>query len=154
MAKDAQKIVKKETEEILKKTGLKAEVSVEENDEALEVSIQGENLGALIGFHGETLESLQLILSLIVNKELNNSEWKRVLVDIGSWRQGRLEALQRIIDKAVEEIKATSTKKVLLPTMSASQRREIHILVAKDYPQFETVSEGEEPYRRISLITK
>lgn len=152
MAKvSAEKLTKEFTQDLIKKIGLKAKIEAKENDNLIEVSIEGENLGALIGYHGETLESLQLLLSLMLNRTLKEEDWKRVIVDIGSWRQERQEALKDMIEKAIEEIEQTGNSRVSLPPMSASQRREVHIIVADSFSSYQTESEGQDPYRKVFL---
>ncbi len=85
---DKIKVVKEVVEELLGKVGLTAEVSVSEGEEeSFVVDIAGEELGALIGYHGETLSSLQLFLNLLVHRKIG--EWWRVLVDIGGERKER-----------------------------------------------------------------
>jgi spoIIIJ-associated protein len=143
-------IVKDFVDEIIKKIGLQAETKVKEADQTIEVSIKGENMGALIGYHGETLESLQLILSLMLNKK-ENGEWKRIVVDIGNWRSERQEALKEMIGRAVSELKNSQLEQVALPAMSSSQRRLAHLIVSEDFPEIVSQSEGEEPNRRVIL---
>ncbi len=140
--------------DLIEKIGLKAEVSVVEGKESIEVTINGENLGALIGFHGETLESLQLITALFLNKKLGEGEWKRVIVDIGNWRKERTTALGAMLENSISEIEQQKLEKLVLPSMSASQRREAHVIVSEKFPEYATESEGEEPNRRIVLFKK
>lgn len=150
----AKKLATDFTGKIIKAIGLEAEVSVEETDEAVKVNISGENLGALIGFHGETLESLQLLISLMLNKKLGEEEWKRVVVDIGNWRAERSTALGSLVEKTALELKEQKLERIELPPMSASQRREVHVIVSEKFPELATESAGEEPNRRIVLYKK
>lgn len=155
MGKDsAEKLTTKFVEKLVKDIGLKAEVSVEDKKEALEVNISGDNLGALIGFHGETLEGLQLLTSLFLNKNRSDEEWKRVVLDIGEWRKERSGALTNQIENAINELNQQNLERLTLPSMSASQRREVHVIVSEKFPEFGTESEGEEPNRRIVLFKK
>jgi len=154
MAKDSKKIVSEFSKELLKKIGIKADVDVTEEADTLKVAIGGDNLGALIGYHGETLESLQLLLSLMLNNKLEEGDWKRVVLDIGNWRSERLATLETMIEKSVSELKAQGLTRVSLPPMSASQRREVHVIVTEKYPELLTESEGNEPERRVVLYTK
>ncbi len=154
MAKDTEEVVLDATVDLLKKIGIEAEVTVSETPEAVNVSIAGENLGALIGYHGETLESLQLILSLMLNHELKEGEWKRVVVDIGNWRAERLSTLENMVEQAVSDLKKDRLQRVNLPPMSPAQRREVHVIVTDKYPDLATESEGDEPHRRVVLFVK
>lgn len=150
----AEKLTGDFTKKIIKQIGLDAEVAVKETDEAVEVKISGENLGALIGYHGETLESLQLLVSLVLNKKRGEEEWKRVSLDIGNWKAERSEALVEMVEKTVAELNGQKLERISLPTMSASQRREVHVIVSEKFPDLATESVGEEPNRGIVLFKK
>ncbi len=117
----------------------------------LSVRVEGEALGILIGFRGETLSSLQTILSLLINKELSNKRGERVKVfvnlDVGGWRREREETLIDLVQKAIDKSIQTSSP-VGLPPMSGSERRIVH-LYASTLSGVEEWSEGEEPNRRI-----
>ncbi len=150
----AEKVTTEFITKLIDKIGLKADVSVEDNQDNVEVNIKGENLGALIGFHGETLESLQLISSLMLNRKLKEEEWKRVVIDIGNWRKERSVALTTLIENSVKELEAQKLERLTLPSMSASQRREAHVIVSENFSDYGTESEGEEPNRRVVLFKK
>lgn len=153
MAKvSAEKLTKEFTENLLEKIGLEAKIRTSEKDNLIEVIVEGENLGALIGYHGETLESLQLLLALMLNRTFKEEDWKRVSVDIGSWREERKATLKSMVEKAIEEIKASDSSRVSLPPMSAAQRREVHIIVSEQFNDYQTQSEGEDPYRKVFLV--
>ena len=154
MAKNDSKIAQKLATELVGKIGVKADIEVQESEESLKVKISGENLGALIGYHGQTLESLQLILSLMINNKKNESEWTRVVVDIGSYREERENTLKEMVDRAIEDLEVNGKKEVVLPPMNPSERRAAHVIVSENYPEMQTLSEGEEPYRRIKLLRK
>src|SRR3972149_6477054 len=92
MKKDLAKVVQKEAEELLSLMGTKAkaEVSYDTENESLEVNVAtDEETGLLIGRHGETLNSLQAVLGMMVRQE--TGEWKRVLVNVGDWREKKEE---------------------------------------------------------------
>lgn len=155
MAKmDAKKLTEEISNELLKKIGIEAKAVVEEGKDNLDVVIEGQSLGALIGYHGETLDSFQLILSLILNHQLGGEEWQSVSVDIGGWRQERRDSLKTMVDKAASDIEGQHTEHVSLPIMSANQRREIHILVNENYPDLVSSSEGDEPARFVVIRRK
>ncbi len=155
MAKNsAQELTKKLFSKIIGQIGLEAEVEVVEKDNTVTVNVEGENLGALIGYHGETLASLQLILSLMVNREFKSEEWQRITLDIGNWRQERSDALKEMVDHSVEQLETVGQEKVGLPSMNAAERREIHVIISEDFPKYESFSEGEEPDRRVFLRRK
>jgi spoIIIJ-associated protein len=142
------------TEEFVKDLGVTAEVTVAEEEvegqPEYRVSLKGDDLGILIGFHGETLNGLQLLLSLIVSKKLG--EWVRISLDAGDWRERRFETLQAMAERAIEK-SLSSGEEVALPIMPSSDRRLVHIAL-KDHPEVDSESTGEEGYRRIVIRPK
>jgi len=140
--------------EIIKHIGLDAKISVEKEKNSFSVEIEGENLGALIGYHGENLNSFQLILSLVVNRKLGEGNWQRVVVDVGNWRSERSQILKEMVERAIEQMKESGQEQISLPSMNPSERREIHILVSEQFPDYESFSKGEGAERRIFLKKK
>jgi spoIIIJ-associated protein len=136
--------------ELLNRLGVKAGVKVGEEDETIKINIEGDNLGILIGRHGVTLRTLQLIVSMMVGKQLG--EWQRVVVDINGWRLRRQEQLERMATRAAEEVVLTNEERTL-PPMSAFERRIIHLVLASD-PKVMTESVGEEPDRYVTIKPK
>ncbi len=145
----AEKITKELLEEVLRQIGVQADFTVEDTEESVIVKVSGDNLGALIGYHGETLESLQLLLALMLNRKLGSEVWHRVLVDIGNWRAERSEALREIVQRGIDQLEQTGQERTLLPAMGADQRRQVHVIVSEQFPSYVSFSEGEEPNRRI-----
>lgn len=154
MAKNYQKIAKELTQKLLEQIGIKADLEVTSEGEVIKVHISGDNLGALIGYHGQTLESLQLILNLMVNHQSKDDSWQRVVVDVGDYRAERENTLREIVNRAVEDLEVNGKSETALPPMNPTERRAAHIIVSENYPGLETESEGEEPYRRIKLLKK
>lgn len=142
-------VAKELTEELLKKLEVEAKVTVKEIDSSLEINIEGEDLGLLIGYHGDNLESLQLILGLLINRKLGGEEWIPISLDVGGWRDERLAALRASVEKIAPEIGVTR-ESYELPPMSSSQRRMVHLILA-DFPNLTSTSEGEEPNRRVVI---
>lgn len=144
-------VIKEVAEEFVKDLGVTAEVSVtEETTEegpSYLVALQGEDLAVLIGFHGETLNSLQLLLSLIVSKKLD--QWTRLTLDAGDWRAKRFETLSDMAISAADKVVSTG-EEMSLPIMSSSDRRLIH-LALQDNANVITQSLGEEGYRRVVI---
>ncbi len=139
--------LKKIISELLKLLEVNPKLKITEDEESIKVDIQGEDLGLLIGQYGETLESLQLILSLILNKR--TGEWKPLTVDIGDWKKQKEESLRRMVDKEINSL-SEEKKEVSLPAMSASQRRASHIIVS-EYTGLKSESFGEEPNRYVII---
>lgn len=144
--------IKKTTDELLAKLGLKAKVDVspdKENDLTL-VQIETENSALLIGYHGETIAALQLILGLLVFKKLG--QWQRLSVNVGDYRQRRQETLEEMAKNALQKVKF-SGEPYALPPLPAAERRLIHMFLADD-PEVTTESEGEGRERRVVVKPK
>lgn len=152
MASAVEKKLIKITKELLKKLEVKAEVAVNEaEDQGLKVLISGEDLGRLIGYRGRTLSSLQLVLGLMVNQG-EELDWKRVVVDVGGWRESREESLKEMAERAVKKAR-DYREKVFLPPMSPTDRRVIH-LALQEYADISSDSEGEGEDRRVVVKLK
>ncbi len=127
-------------------------VKVTENPEEHEVSIEleGDDMGVLIGKRGQTLDSLQYLASLVVNK--SSDEYIRVKVDTENYRERRKETLENLARNIAHKVKRTR-KPVSLEPMNPYERRVIHSALQND--KFVcTHSEGEEPYRRVVVTLK
>ena len=120
------------------------------NDGCLEVDFEGEDMGILIGKRGQTLDSLQYLTSLVVNK--GKSNYIRVKLDTEDYRRRRKETLENLARGIASKVKKTR-KPVVLEPMNPYERRIIHsALQGNRY--VETVSEGEEPYRHVVVKLK
>jgi spoIIIJ-associated protein len=143
-------LIKETAEKIIEYLKISAEIKVEEKDEVFNVQIETPDTGILIGYHGETMTSFQLILSLLVYKKLGS--WQRLVVDVGDWRQRREEILKQMADQAREKV-LNSNSPVSLLGLSSFERRVIHLYLAEN-PQVETLSEGEGADRRLIIKPK
>jgi len=125
-------------------------VNIEGNkisEKQLNINLSGENMGVLIGKRGATLDSLQYLVSLVVNKQAN--EYVRIKLDTENYRSRRKETVENLARNLSKKVKATG-KKVSLEPMNPFERRIIHATLQKD-KFVETHSEGEEPYRRVVI---
>ncbi len=144
-------IIKQTTEELLSK--LKTEGTVEVVDEKTEeesnykITIQTQETGLIIGYHGETLNSLQLLLGVILYKKLGS--WVRVLVDVGNYRQMREESIKEMVGRITAEVEATS-QAVVLPYLSPLERRIVHMMLT-DHKTVVSESIGEGKDRRLTI---
>lgn len=121
---------------------LEGSYDVEETDEALNVSIDTEDAGRLIGFKGENLESLQLLLNQMMSRKVGEETFKRVLVDISGWRKQKEEDLGNRAKAWVEQVKESEEELELEP-MPAWQRRVVHIVVQEsEGVESESIGEG------------
>lgn len=137
--------------EILETMGIKAEIRIKEEENILRISMTGPDMGILIGYRGETLDSLQYLISLVVNRD-HDDEYKRVILDTENYRQKREETLKRLAGKIATKARRTG-KTIKLEPMNPYERRIIHS-VLQNSPYVETYSEGEEPYRRVVVDLK
>jgi len=133
-------------QDVLNCMDIKAEITIKEESNIINISLTGQNMGILIGYRGETLDSLQYLLSLIINKG-HELEYKRVVLDTENYRLKREETLQRLAEKMGSRVKR-SGKYIKLEPMNPYERRIIHSSLQND-PYINTYSEGEEPYRRV-----
>lgn len=131
---------------------LKVNVAVTQNPQEREmvIDLQGEDMGVLIGKRGQTLDSLQYLASLVVNK--GSEEYIRVKVDTENYRERRRATLENLARNIAQKVKRTR-KPVSLEPMNPYERRVIHSALQND--RFvSTHSEGEEPYRRVVVTLK
>ncbi len=142
--------IKNLTQKLLDFLEVDATFKIEEKEGLFNIDLQTENSGVLIGYHGETLSAIQLILSMMVFRDL--SEWPRIIVNIGDYRQRRQEALERMAASACQKVKFSGSE-YELPAMSAAERRLIHIALASN-PDVETESRGEGRERRVVIKPK
>lgn len=109
--------------------GLDTGFEFSEDEEAISLSLKTEDTGMVIGYHGETLESLQLVLSLILAKE--RGEFKRVSLEVGDYKKNRSEWLERLALDAKEKALAEN-KEVYLSDLKSWERRIVHLLLQND----------------------
>jgi len=133
-------------EEIVDALHLDAEVEIEEDDGVLRGSIEGDDLGVLIGRHGQTIDALEHLATRIVLRGVEGDR-VRVVVDAAGYRARRAEALERQAEKAASEA-VRFGRPVALDAMVASERRLVHEYL-RDRHDVETYSEGDEPDRHL-----
>lgn len=151
MEKNNFDLIQKTAEELLDELKIKTSVAVsKEEDGTVQVDVSGEDLGILIGFHGETLGALQLILSLMVYKKLG--KWQPIVVDVGDWRKKREETLEKLAKRTAERVKFSDEEQEL-PSMSPFERRIIHLTLSED-SQVTTESVGEGVDRHVVVKPK
>jgi spoIIIJ-associated protein len=128
------------------------DVNIEEDREekTMNIDLSGEDMGILIGKRGQTLDSLQYLTSLVVNK--NEEDYIRVKVDTENYRQRRKDTLENLAKNIAFKVKRTG-KSVVLEPMNPYERRVIHSALQGD-KYVETHSEGEEPYRKVVVTLK
>jgi len=144
--------IKKLARELLEKMGYAPELSVTEDkeSESFNVAIKTDDPGSLIGFHGRTLSSFQLILGLMAFRKLGG--WQRVIVNVNDYRQEQEERLKNIALTAAERVKLSGRPVALFP-MNPFERRQIHIALS-GMEEIETTSEGEGGFRHVVVVPK
>ena len=146
--KEEVEIAKEFVENILVKSKINAIVNATKEGNLIKISIEGKEATCLIGRRGETLDAVQFLTGLALNK-LNKDSHMRVLVDIENYRSKREESLVRYARKVAREVaKTRKTKK--LDYMNPYERRIIHSALQNDKYVF-THSEGTDPYRRLVI---
>ena len=121
-----------------------------ENEKAMDIDLSGDEMGVLIGKRGQTLDSLQYLVSLVVNK--GEPDYIRVKVDTENYRQRRKDTLENLAKNIAYKVKRTK-RPVSLEPMNPYERRIIHSALQND-KYVVTHSEGEEPFRRVVVTLK
>lgn len=135
---------------VTEKMGVQVAIRVTEEDDHLSVAMMGDTLGILIGRRGDTLDALQYLVSLQVNKHRDG--YMRVSLDTENYRAKREEALTRLAQRMAARARKTG-RKVTLEPMNPYERRVLHSALQNN-PYVTTHSEGEEPYRRVVITLK
>ncbi|WP_346931029.1 RNA-binding cell elongation regulator Jag/EloR [Clostridium sp.] len=142
---------KKFLREILNAMNVKAEIHIKEENNEININLVGPNMGVLIGYRGETLDSLQYLVSLVVNKN-HDEAYKRVILDTVNYRQNRQETLKKLAFKMGEKVRING-KTLKLEPMNPYERRVIHSTLQNN-AYVTTHSEGDEPHRRVVIELK
>ncbi len=127
--------------------GMDVNIEVEKTEEEINIELSGDDMGVLIGKRGQTLDSLQYLTSLVVNK--GSSTYTRVKVDTENYRVRRKETLENLAKNLAYKVKRTR-RPVTLEPMNPYERRVIHSALQND-KYVSTHSEGEEPYRKVVI---
>lgn len=147
--------IKEITAEFLLQMGLDAEVKAEFKEEEadagptyLKLDLEGDNLGELVGYHGKNLEAMQVILGLMLSREIDSKD-VRIIADINGYREKRKKHLESSALRAAEQVR-TSGQPLEMPPMKPYERRVVH-MVLKEEEGIRTESTGEGRDRRIVI---
>lgn len=145
-------LTKEFLEKVIKAMNIEAKIDViyDEANASVDINIVGDDMGVLIGKRGQTLDSLQYLASLVLNK--GSESYIKVKLDTENYRQRRKETLENLGRNIAYKVKRTK-KSVSLEPMNPYERRIIHSILQND-KFVETHSEGEEPYRRVLITLK
>ena len=144
-------IVRELLERTIAASGVAATVRIDESGEELVATLVGDDLGVLIGRHGQTIDALQYLANAIGHRT-QGEDRARVVVDAAGYRARRAATLEASARRAAEQAAATSMRVELEP-MTAGERRIVHELL-KDDPEVETTSEGAEPTRFVVVLPR
>ena len=150
---DIEEVVKDTVAELLEKMDVQAGITIskvyqeDEDREVIYVNLEGSDLSFLIGRRAETLNALQYVTSLIINKKLN--QWVPLQLDIQNFRHRREVELQKLARRMAEQVVSSGRRQCLEP-MPANERRIVHIELRKNDLVY-TESIGEEPNRKICI---
>ena len=142
---EGEKLAKEFLSTTLSQMGIEAELEFTQTEDALEIVVSGENMGRVIGKRGETLDALQYLTSLVVNKD--KEEYIRINLDSENYRAKRTVALEKLADKVADKV-IRNKRNLTLEPMNAFERRVIHSRLQGN-EKLTTYSIGEEPSRRI-----
>ena len=126
------------------------EITIDEVENQMNIDLSGEEMGILIGKRGITLDSLQYLVSLVINR--NTEDYMKVKLDTENYRERRKETLENLAHNLAHKVKRIH-RPVYLEPMNPYERRVIHSALQKD-KYVETHSEGDEPYRKVVITLK
>lgn len=136
---------------VLSRLGLELGIETRLGEEDIvHLNITGQNVGLIIGRHGQTLDALQYLANVVANRKPGPRI--RIVLDAEGYRKRREETLTRLAHRTADRVIAQGRKIVLEP-MNALERRVIHMAL-RTSPDVETYSEGEDPYRRVVIVPK
>ena len=147
---DVENVVKEFLSKAFDAMNLKVKINVTVDEESVDIDLVGDDMGVLIGKRGQTLDSLQYLVSLVVNKK--SDKYLRVKLDTENYRERRKETLENLAKNIAFKVKRTK-RPVSLEPMNPYERRVIHSALQNDR-YVTTKSEGEEPYRHVVVLLK
>jgi len=144
--KDLEKI----TKDLFSHIGFPIDLQIKKEEELIVIHLKSDEPGVLIGYHGQALNALQQMITLMAFRKFG--QWVRILVDVEDYREKRKEVLEKMAQGAAQKVKLSGQNETF-PPMSSFERRIIHLSLA-EHPDVETVSEGEGNQRHIIIKAK
>lgn len=138
--------------DVLNAMDIKAEIRLKDTKEGIYINLAGPKMGTIIGRRGQTLDSLQYLTSLVVNKDKDRENFVKIVLDTEDYRKKREETLVRLANRLADKVRRTGSKVELEP-MNPYERRIIHSAL-QNYEDVTTYSEGEEPFRKVIIAHK
>lgn len=136
--------------EVTEQMGLIVDVTAKANEDSVLLNIQGKDSGTIIGKRGQTLDAIQYLTSLVVNKDQDN--YIKVVVDAENYRSKREKTLEKLANRLADKVVKTK-RSVRLEPMNPYERKVIHATLQSN-PRVTTRSEGQDPYRRVIIELK
>ncbi len=130
--------------------GLKVDIDITRTEKMMNIVLSGDNMGIIIGKRGDTLDALEHLTSLCVNR--GDGEYVKVVLDTENYREKRYQTLVKLANNLARTV-VKNRRKVTLEPMSSNERRIIHSTLQNN-PEIDTYSVGEEPNRRIVITLK
>ncbi len=134
-------------EKVTKAMGLLVSIDVVSNEDNVTLNLHGDDLGLLIGKHGQTLDALQYLTNLASQRD--GRDRLRIIIDIEDYRKRRADTLEQLALRLADRVKR-SGERVALEPMTPHERKIIHMSLQED-SRVETISEGQEPFRRVVI---
>lgn len=147
MDKNKETIIRETAQKLFDLLGVKTDMNITASEDNVAVELTTEDTGMLIGYHGETLEALQLVLSLCVSKHLG--DYQRISVEIGEYKKNRTDYLKQMVEQTKEQV-LSGKRAITLPNLKAWERREVHMLLQDD-ADVVTESTGEGRDRALTI---
>ena len=136
------------TDKLFKLLGIDGEFETKESEDLIEINLETQDSGMVIGYHGDTLDSLQLILALCLAK--TTGEFKRVSIEVGDYKKNRSEWLKNLAQQTKERV-LLENKEIQLYDLKAWERRVIHLILQDDQ---EVISESSGEGKDRVLVVK
>lgn len=137
-------------EEVFQTMSLQVRIEKKSSKEGLELHLYGSELGMLIGRRGQTLDALQYLVNIVANRY--STSHVRIVLDAEQFRERRKKTLEDLAARLAERVIRTK-KEVVLEPMSPQERKVIHAKL-QDHPKVRTFSRGEEPNRRVVILSR
>lgn len=150
MDKKEKKIVDSTVSELLELLGIEGTFEIKDNEEGIDIVLDTKDSGLVIGYHGDTLESLQLVISLCIAKRLD--KFVRVSIEVGDYKKNRTEWLRNLALTTKERV-VSEKKEIALPELKSWERRIVHLLL-KDDKDVVSQSQGEGRDRTLVVSPK
>lgn len=137
-------------EDVFTCMGVRVTIDIDRTDKLMNINLSGENMGIIIGKHGDTLDALEHLVSLAVNR--GDGDYVKIVLDTENYREKRRATLVRLAENLANSV-VNNKKKITLEPMSSNERRIIHSTLQNN-KYVDTYSIGEDPYRKVVIALK